>query len=191
MPVRRLLPVPKCRKRELHPATRPRQAERRAAGWVIHACELKFDGAVALEIPEQDPMPLRGRVDRIDYHEDTDTYCVIDYKTGDAGKPPHTVHQPSNCPHEHGWADLQLPLYHYLVRHSNLGVTGAIRLGYFLLPKQSGGVRLVERPSSGRDRGHLAEPCRGRRAAGERSPRARVAKGDVRRWRVSLPKRRI
>ena len=122
------------------------QARQRLEGWTIEHCEVAFDGAIALDIPGAEPMPLRGKIDRIDYNQSLHRWRVLDYKTGDAGKSPIQAHHqckamPQVCD-EMAWCDLQLPLYRYLVLRSTHGISDPVELGYIVLPKQSGGTSL-------------------------------------------------
>ncbi|MHC5003214.1 MAG: PD-(D/E)XK nuclease family protein [Planctomycetota bacterium] len=119
------------------------QAELRRDGWAIRHWELPFRGEPALPVADQAPMPLRGTIDRIDQHEPTGRWRVIDYKTGEAGEDPLVAHHGSgrgsrSDPGEPPcrWADLQLPLYRHLVTAGDLALDGPIELGYFLLPRQ-------------------------------------------------------
>lgn len=123
------------------------QAEVRNDGWRIkHAefnLELRNDNGevekeTLLTIPEQDPMPVRGRIDRIDRHESDGRLRIIDYKTGDSGTTPFQTHH-----HRSGkklpedaltWFDLQLPLYHHLAKQR--GITGEVELAYIVLPRR-------------------------------------------------------
>jgi hypothetical protein len=122
------------------------QARCAADGWRIKHCEREFKGEVALDIPGQPPMPLRGAIDRIDFNDRTGQCRIIDYKTGDTAHSPHKAHH--NCerlpkdgqPIE--WQDLQLPLYHYLVTRCQPVIDGDIQLAYICLPRQSDGAKL-------------------------------------------------
>jgi ATP-dependent helicase/nuclease subunit B len=89
------------------------QSERRMAGWTIHKVEAPFgeDEKASIEV-DRKPMSLRGRIDRIDRHDDG-RWAIIDYKTH--GHPPRKKH----LYYEHDvihWTDLQLPLYQKLIR---------------------------------------------------------------------------
>lgn len=56
----------------------PVQAAQRAAGWRIEECERRIDNVK----PFADfDITVKGFIDRIDYNEQNDTYCIIDYKT--------------------------------------------------------------------------------------------------------------
>jgi hypothetical protein len=118
------------------------QAQLRAEGWVIRECEKKFEESNALDIVGQDPMVIRGKIDRIDFNERTGEWRILDYKTGESGDSPHKSH--------HGrekldadpldWLDLQLPLYHHLVSKNDFN--GTLKLGYIVLPKRADGAEL-------------------------------------------------
>ncbi|UCD73831.1 MAG: PD-(D/E)XK nuclease family protein [Phycisphaerales bacterium] len=115
-----------------------RQARMRADGWIIEHTELDLSKGSQLEIPGQDPMPIHGKIDRVDYHPDLNRWRIIDYKTGENGDSPHQVHHgrkrvPDDD--EMCWVDLQLPLYHHLAGQH--GITGDIELAYIVLPKNA------------------------------------------------------
>ena len=85
------------------------------------------------------PMPLRGRIDRID-ERDVDgrtERALLDYKTGDKPKTPDRVHRSRA-----GWRDLQLPLY--LMLAGELGEEEPAKLGYIGIGAESSAVRLLE-----------------------------------------------
>ncbi len=88
------------------------QSERRRAGWRIHDVETPFGETELAGIQvDQQWMPIRGRIDRIDQHDDG-RWAIIDYKTH--GHVPRTKHLKT----ENGqskWIDLQLPLYQLLI----------------------------------------------------------------------------
>jgi ATP-dependent helicase/nuclease subunit B len=52
---------------------------------------------------------LRGRIDRIDYHPESDLWAILDYKTGNHPRHPEKTHFRGDR-----WVDAQLPLYRYL-----------------------------------------------------------------------------
>ncbi len=120
------------------------QAQHRALGWRIMHCELSFAGVVPLDVPGDQPMPIHGKIDRIDRNETTGRWLIIDYKTSESGQSPHKTHHGRERLVEEDleWLDLQLPLYHYLATHADLGIEGEIDLGYIVLPQQTDGVRL-------------------------------------------------
>ena len=84
-------------------------------------------------------MLLRGRIDRIDQHEDG-RIRILDYKTGNKIKKPTELHR------RHGdWIDLQLPLYRHLIRAAGFDLTDA-SLGYVGLPARTDGGVFVLAP---------------------------------------------
>lgn len=104
------------------------QAERAREGWRILHHERTIDGQSAPFVVDDRPMYLRGRIDRIDRHEETGRIAVLDYKSSAA--------KPDKAHREQGeWIDLQLPLYRHLVRALELPEPD--QLGYFLLPQDS------------------------------------------------------
>ena len=110
------------------------QAQRTADGWqIIHSEDVDKKLSVTFDVDGRSIM-LDGRIDRIDWHERTNTTLVLDYKTAEAGESPDGVHRRGGA-----WVDLQLPLYRHLLRSVPLGGgptdRSAVALGYFLLPK--------------------------------------------------------
>jgi ATP-dependent helicase/nuclease subunit B len=117
------------------------QAQRTDAGWQIVYSE---DFGEQLLVPwsvDDEPIGLRGRIDRIDYHPGERTLAILDYKTGDAAKRPDAVHRSRG-----EWVDLQLPLYRHLYRSllESLPIGDVrehgVELGYITLPKDPAGV---------------------------------------------------
>jgi ATP-dependent helicase/nuclease subunit B len=109
------------------------QARRRADGWKIHRCEFELPEETYLQIPEQSPMRLKGKIDRIDQNVRDGSWMIIDYKTSESGHSPDKTHRASRssaCQ----WSDLQLPLYHHLAAQH--GFTGSVQLAYMNLPKK-------------------------------------------------------
>jgi RecB family exonuclease len=104
------------------------QAKWRGQGWRIEHVERSVSGQDAPFDVDGKPMYLRGRIDRIDHHERDGTWCVLDYKTGEDGDTPGKTHGKAGA-----WKDLQLPLYRHLLRA--IGITGDVRLGYIVLPR--------------------------------------------------------
>ncbi len=84
------------------------QAKLFADGWRIAYVESE-SLAVPLPVPggPQDVM-LKGRVDRIDFHERDSKWRVIDYKTSTQAATPDKAHFSARSGE---WRDLQLPLY--------------------------------------------------------------------------------
>jgi len=125
------------------------EAAERAEGWRIEACEEPWSLTF-------DRMLINGRIDRIDRHEATGAYRLIDYKTSDSGRPPEEAHWtryrgtekhvlPESVFTMDGkpwrWLDLQLPLY-LLAMREKFGSN--VAAGYFVLPKtkESTAIRL-------------------------------------------------
>ena len=80
--------------------------------------------------PAKDGLPLHGKIDRVDLHEEHG-YQALDYKTGSKPENPVKTHQSSK-----GWKDLQLPLYRVLLRDIDI-VVPPQGLGYFHIPPDS------------------------------------------------------
>jgi RecB family exonuclease len=116
------------------------QADWRNAGWRIEQTE-ELQGADRFELKLDDgrTMLVGGRIDRIDRHEREGTWAILDYKTSESGKGPQETHR-----NKDEWVDLQLPLYRHIAREK--GVSGDVRLGYIVLPKDVDqvGERLAE-----------------------------------------------
>ncbi|MEO2014622.1 MAG: PD-(D/E)XK nuclease family protein [Fuerstiella sp.] len=102
------------------------QAKTAAEGWRIHYTEedLKFPD---FKDSHRRGVVLAGRVDRVDHHQTTGQWRVLDYKTSERAEKPETTHLKKG-----EWIDLQLPLYRLLVQ--SLGIDGEVQLGYVHLP---------------------------------------------------------
>jgi RecB family exonuclease len=123
-----------------------RQTDMRRDGWRIIHVEHDFKDAVrdVLEMGDgEPPMPLRGKVDRIDRHETHGGYRIIDYKTGDTAKTLNQAHHGTKKKREK-WIDLQLPLYDMLA--SRLLECERCELAYMLLPKKPSETKLDVAP---------------------------------------------
>lgn len=103
------------------------QSLRRREGWRIVHSEWSPDKEdPPTMIVDDVPMVLRGKIDRIDVHEDGYRWAVIDYKTGKL-QDPRRAHESKD-----GWTKLQLPLYRHLV--NPIVGDNPIELGYMGLP---------------------------------------------------------
>ena len=113
-----------------------------AEGWEILETELSLGrNPAAIELAG---MPIRGRIDRIDRHENG-MIRILDYKTSESATPPERAlwstlreQTPEYArvtvnDKDRAWADLQLPLYVLLLRDRFDGCQ--IESGYFHLPK--------------------------------------------------------
>ncbi|MFO0828186.1 MAG: PD-(D/E)XK nuclease family protein [Phycisphaerales bacterium] len=109
------------------------QASTRAAGWRIVDSERWLPRESAIEPPGVRRLLVRGRIDRIDLHEPSGRYRIIDYKTGDAGRAPREEHRGG----ERGdgpFIGLQLPLYRRFMAAALKVDASAIEVGYVRLP---------------------------------------------------------
>ena len=110
--------------------------ERTRKGWrVTHAEWEPEDGGQVPMAPSSGPASLKGRIDRIERHEDG-RWALWDYKTGSTKKSPNAVHRAKGDDDNPGaWRDLQLPLYAHLAQ----GLIGEAvpELGYMWLGKDS------------------------------------------------------
>ncbi len=119
------------------------QAQERAAGWVIDRTEWKLPGGKLIV----GGIELSGTIDRIERHEATGAWRVLDYKTSESAKAPAKAHLRSDRGgaawldaarvdvggKPHRWTDLQLPLYRWALGEL-FGATD-VAVGYFNLPK--------------------------------------------------------
>jgi ATP-dependent exoDNAse (exonuclease V) beta subunit len=106
----------------------PVQAAWAAEGWRISRVEWQPESEVLLDVPDDEPALLLGRIDRVDINERDGRVAIIDYKSGKRAKTPRQSHQTRDGE----WRDLQLPLYRRLARE--LGAGEAPLLAYALLP---------------------------------------------------------
>lgn len=106
------------------------QAAQVEQGWRIMAGSVERKATAPFEVDGL-PFAIRGRIDRIDRHDDG-RYRLLDYKTGETGHTPDQVHL-AGAKADRQWVDLQLPLYRVLA-HAQ-GLKGELALGYVLLPK--------------------------------------------------------
>ena len=117
------------------------QAERTAAGWVIHATEQVVRSSAF--VVDGVPVALSGKIDRIDHHPDEDRWDVLDYKTSARGRSPDRTHRDAQ-----GWIDLQLPLYRHLLVEvggmPDLDLANPLRVGvgYFNVPSRVEEIRI-------------------------------------------------
>ncbi len=129
------------------------QARDREDGWRIQDVEVNLDTQLVIR-----GVAIRGKVDRIDSHEKTGEWRVLDYKTSDKAYDPYRGHlsrvtTSTNTDwlpeyarfelagKEYRWKDLQLPLYR-LALQEKAGVP--IRCGYFNLPKAAGDTAISQ-----------------------------------------------
>jgi hypothetical protein len=108
------------------------QAKRRDAGWQIRETEWSpSEGHCAFDV-DGAPIRLTGRIDRIDYHPDTNQWAIWDYKTGEGVADPLTQHRRRDGT----WIDLQLPLY-YVLAIELIGDAVPAEIGYIALPRDA------------------------------------------------------
>lgn len=110
------------------------QAGRRESGWRVEQVEWKPKG---LRVPLPGlpfEFHIRGKIDRIDRHDDG-SVAILDYKTGDNGDTPEKTHGGRDK-----WRDLQLPLYRHLAAEIGLpSDPEKLWLGYVNLPRKAAG----------------------------------------------------
>lgn len=125
------------------------QARERAEGWVITAAERKFELSLG-------GLVIAGKIDRIERHEATGAWRVVDYKTSDTAMDPADTHlrrgrrgedPPAWARWEGGpqprvWSDLQLPVYRHVLAAEAAGAP--VGCAYFNLPKAAGETGVQE-----------------------------------------------
>ena len=104
------------------------QAKWAQDGWQIKYTEFGYGNNVDFSMNDGTTIQLRGRIDRVDFHEASGRWVIFDYKTSDSGNSPDKTHRKSG-----EWVDLQLPLYRHLAKP--LKVEGDVQLGYITLPR--------------------------------------------------------
>lgn len=106
------------------------QALRIASGWKIHRTEAAVSIRDAIKVGDR-MIGLSGRLDRIDQHEDSGQWAILDYKThGHKPEKKHLKKIPDTD--RYRWVDLQLPLYRLMI--PQLGIetpADQVQLGYF------------------------------------------------------------
>lgn len=102
------------------------QARTAAEGWRIRFTEEDLKHPEFKDARGR-PVVLAGRVDRIDQHQTSGQWRVLDYKTSERAERPESTHLKKQQ-----WVDLQLPLYRLLIQ--SLGIDGDVQLGYVHLP---------------------------------------------------------
>lgn len=110
------------------------QARWGAQGWRIAHSEVSTDPTRAVLMVDGRGVALRGRIDRIDIHQQTGEIAVLDYKSAGTVLDPAKSHRRRDGI----WIDLQLPLYRHLLK--GLDLSGPIRLGYIAVPNDVAAV---------------------------------------------------
>jgi len=111
------------------------QAEQAANGWRILADMTEKKLIDQLDLGDG-LFGIEGRIDRVDRHEELGIR-VIDYKTSDSKQPDKPDEKHRAGPKDaRQWVDLQLPLYHSLVRRE-VGAGPTIELAFVNLPTNS------------------------------------------------------
>lgn len=116
-----------------------------AGGWRVHTVEVEAgDAGVTFEVPGQDSVRIRARIDRVDHHPESGRWVVWDYKTSERGGTPEDTHRRRG-----EWVDLQLPLYRWLLPRlideqgayiAKGAAESQVDVGYILLPRDLDGV---------------------------------------------------
>ncbi len=101
----------------------------RADGWRMRATEWQFPKGTSIEV-DGAQAELGGRIDRIDFNEQTRQWRIIDYKTGDDPATPDKATWKDGA-----FKDLQLPLYRVLAPDAFPEMRGAVPIvGYVHIP---------------------------------------------------------
>ncbi len=123
------------------------QAGHRRDGWRIAHVEWRPEQDVVLDVDGQ-PIGLHGKIDRIDVHESTGQWAILDYKTSEQRKARDRLPRATHGPRPDGrWEDLQLPLYAVVagaLGASLRGAQGEPLLGYVALPQEADAAGLLE-----------------------------------------------
>ncbi len=106
------------------------QAERAAEGWRIRESEWEPSAKSYELIVDDEPILIRGRIDRIDYHPARGEWAIWDYKIGEACAQPLRKHRKGSGE----WCDLQLPLYCLLAEELLQGAEPA-QIGFISIAK--------------------------------------------------------
>lgn len=123
------------------------EAQSRREGWRTLESELTGQLDIAGAV-------IRGRIDRIDRHQESGALRIVDYKTSATANPPARAHltgRKSESPEwmatpndKKIWADLQLPLYGAMALEARGASAPNLKLAYFNVPRDASGTGLVE-----------------------------------------------
>ncbi|MGH8048207.1 MAG: PD-(D/E)XK nuclease family protein, partial [Chthoniobacterales bacterium] len=133
------------------------QAVERSEGWLIVEAEISFFDHLGGRHWQIAGWDVTGQIDRIDHHEATGRWRVLDYKTSDKSEPPSRMHLRGGSAATHTWppdyafvesvskwwSNLQLPLYRQFLIETGIE-PGAVLCGYFNLPKAVSATGIVE-----------------------------------------------
>lgn len=116
------------------------QAEHTRQGWQMRYIEHKVEKGQGIQWQlTNGVMEIHGRIDRIDFHEETGEWAVLDYKTGNSADEPRKNHLKKDGT----WKDWQLPLYGQLISTLGIEDLSRVKFGYILLPKNSQQTQFV------------------------------------------------
>jgi ATP-dependent helicase/DNAse subunit B len=137
------LQVEQARRRLRHVARV--QAERRKQGWQIVKVEdsVGSHNNAGIEVDGR-RMTIRGRFDRVDRHEQTGDWAILDYKSH--GHIPRKKHLQKVGRDQYRWIDLQLPIYRLMIP-CLVGESvdpDRVRLGYFNIGDKETDTRINE-----------------------------------------------
>lgn len=107
-------------------------ASRAEAGWRIVRAEWS-PARDELWMVDDEPIVLKGRIDRVEQHP-SGAVSIIDYKTTRDAEGPDKTHRSKR-----GWIDLQLPMYRHLARALLDELqAGPVELAYITMPDDPG-----------------------------------------------------
>lgn len=109
------------------------QAAWRSAGWAIQKVEHKFSSDDFVLRRSGGTIAVVGQIDRIDQHESSGEYFILDYKTADRVTKSRAAHYCAGS-----WRDLQLPIYYLYAQRHLAG--GDAKAGYLHIPAAPDGV---------------------------------------------------
>ena len=110
-----------------------KQAAWAADGWRILATEAESN-KIVLDTGAN-AVWLRGKIDRVDRHQSTGEYAILDYKSGQNAKQLKDVRKKDGT-----WLDLQLPLYRFI---GNQRGWEDAKVGYINLPGKAADTQFV------------------------------------------------
>lgn len=114
------------------------EATFRAEGWVTRFTEEETRGWFCTFAVGNRTVTLHGQIDRVDFNAATNTWRIIDYKTGASGRGPNETHYAvDRATGEIVWGDFQLPIYRLMAREAlGLATEAPLELAYVTLPAE-------------------------------------------------------
>lgn len=148
-------PVPAVRLQHRQLGSRLRAFANWHAAWIDQGWRMvgveKSPGQGLPFVVDGECILIRGRVDRIDYHAESNRWMLFDYKTSEKAASPEKTHRIGKKDDKR-WIDLQLPLYRLLLAAINndqgsllvpVAAQAHVGFGYILLPRCLGDVGAI------------------------------------------------